>query len=102
MTSQLSIREREGTVHFKIHLQPRASASEIVGIQGDSLKVRLTSPALENRANRHLLAFLSEILDCSKGMIEISAGSRSKHKTVAVHGLSVQQILHRIAQYLVD
>jgi uncharacterized protein (TIGR00251 family) len=102
VTSRLSIWERPGTVHFKIHLQPRASADEIVGVQGDSLKVRLTSPALENRANRHLLEFLSEILDCPRSMIEISVGSRSKHKTVAVSGLSAQQILHRIAQHLVD
>ncbi len=101
VTTGLAIWEQGATVRFKVLLQPRASADEVAGLQGDSLKIRLTSPPIENRANRHLQKFLSDILGCPKRSIEIASGSKSKHKVVAASGFSVEQVLDRLTQYLV-
>jgi len=102
VTTDWSIWEQGRTVRFKVLLQPRASVDQIVGLQGDSLKIRLTSPPIENRANRHLQEFLSGVLGCPKRSVEIASGSKSKHKVVAASGFSASEILNRLAQYLVD
>ena len=92
---------QRGQLCLQIHLQPRASRDEIAGLHGEALKVRLTSPPLENRANRHLVEFLAGILDLPKSQVKIVAGQRSRAKTVAFSGISESELAHRLGQYLV-
>jgi uncharacterized protein len=92
---------RQGQLCFQIHLQPRASRDEVAGLHGEAVKVRLTSPPLENRANRHLVEFLAGILSISKSQIQIVSGHRSRAKTVAVTGISDAELADRLGQYLV-
>lgn len=86
---------------FRVTVQPRASRNEVAGVLDDSLRVRLTSPALENRANRQLVNFLAEILELPRSRVSIVSGQRSRRKTIAVTGISAAVLYHRLAQYLV-
>lgn len=91
--SPLKITETAAGVTFTIHLQPRASRNEICGVQGEELKIRLTSPPVEDAANRHCLEFLSKMLGVAKSRLDIVAGARSRHKVVSVRGVNCKQLL---------
>lgn len=80
--------EKSGCLFINIHLQPRASKNEIVGIHGDSLKVRLTSPPVEGAANSHVIEFFAKRLGIQKSNITIVSGEKSRHKTLKIEGIT--------------
>lgn len=75
---------REQSLFLHIQLQPRASCDEIIGPHGDYLKIRITSPPLDNRANQHLIQFLAAIFDVPKKNITIEYGETSRIKTIKI------------------
>ena len=76
----------EGGMELWIKVVPGASRSEIAGVLGDRLKVRVAAPAEGGKANRAVVAVLREWLGV-RGL-EIVSGSSSSEKTVRVAGLS--------------
>ena len=72
-----------------LHIQPGAKKSEVVGLHGDALKVRIASPPVDGRANGALLAFLAEVLDVSRQSLQVVKGTSSRHKMVWVSGSGV-------------
>ncbi len=80
------IRETSEGVLISLLIQPRASKNEITGLQGDSLKVRLTAPPVEGAANKMCVAFLAKCLGTSKSTLEIVSGQSSRQKQVLVRG----------------
>ncbi|MBM2838880.1 MAG: hypothetical protein HW415_1505 [Deltaproteobacteria bacterium] len=80
--------EKGGCIFINIHLQPRASKNEIVGIHGESIKVRLTSPPVEGAANSHAIEFFAKKLGIQKSKITIVSGEKSRHKTLKIEGLT--------------
>ena len=82
-----------GTVTISVRVQPRASKDQIAGTIEGALKVRLTAPAVENRANEALIEFLSRLLKTPKSAVRIQSGERGRHKRVEVRGVTGQQIL---------
>ncbi|RLC72272.1 MAG: YggU family protein [Chloroflexi bacterium] len=89
---RLKITEVRSGVTFPVQVVPRASKNEIAGIHGDALKVRLTAPPVEGRANEALIAFLAQRLGVRKSQVEIVAGATSRRKMVRVTGLSPQEV----------
>jgi uncharacterized protein len=81
-----------GTISFSVRVQPRASRDEIAGAIEGALKIRLTAPALENRANDALVEFLASVLKTSKSAVRIRSGEQSRTKRVEVFGVTRQQI----------
>ena len=75
-------------VRFRVHVQPRASRTEIVGVHGTALKVRLHSPPVDGAANEELVAFLAKTLGVSRRAVRIVSGQSSRGKTVEVEGVS--------------
>src|ERR1700722_19923990 len=82
-----------GTLTLNVRVQPRASKDEIAGAIGGALKLRLLAPAIENRANESLVAFLSDLLKTSKSAVRIQSGERGRNKRVEIRGVTRQQIL---------
>ncbi|MCK4739014.1 MAG: DUF167 domain-containing protein [Deltaproteobacteria bacterium] len=70
---------------------PRASKNELIGTHDDRLKVRLTSPPVDNKANTLLVDFLSKLLNVKKRSIRIIDGLKSRKKTTIVEGLSPEE-----------
>jgi uncharacterized protein len=91
--SGLDVRESANTVRFSVHVQPRASKTEIAGIHGTALKVRLHSPPVDGAANEELVSFLARELGVSKQAVRIVAGQSSRGKTVEVNGVSPVSIV---------
>lgn len=81
---------------FDVHVQPRASRTEVVGSYGTALKIRLQAPPVDGRANAALVAFLAERLEVRQQQVEIVSGHTGRSKRVAVVGLSVAQIRTRL------
>jgi len=82
----------KGTVVFPVRVQPRASKNEIVGVMDGALKIRLQAPAVENRANQELCAFLAELLKRPKSAVRILSGEHSRGKRVEIQGVTAAQI----------
>ncbi len=93
---KLKITEAEAGVAFAVRVVPRASRNEIVGVHGDALKVRLTAPPVEGRANEALIAFLAQRLGVRKSQVEIVAGATSRHKVIRVIGVLAQEVEERL------
>ena len=69
---------------LKIYLQPRSSRNEIVGPHRDGVKVKVTAPPLEGKANEALLRFLAKELGISSSCIEILKGHHSREKILRI------------------
>jgi uncharacterized protein len=77
---------------LQVKLQPGASRDEIVGWEGDALRVRVTSPPVEGRANRALIELLAKRLRVAKSNVSISAGLAARSKVVSVEGLDETEL----------
>ena len=71
-------------VRFSVRLRPRASKNEITGLQGFSLKVRVTAPPVDGMANQALIDFLSETLQVPRRDVRIVSGLTSRTKVVEI------------------
>lgn len=81
----------DGT-RVRLLVQPRASRTEVCGVVGDRLKVRVRSAPVEGKANAELLRFLCKRLGVSSGRIDLAAGERGRRKEVLIAGLSPSQV----------
>lgn len=88
----LAVTTAKGCVRFAVHVQPRASRTEIAGQHGNALKVRLHSPPVDGQANEELVNFLSEKLGVSRRSVRITGGQSSRAKTVEVDGVSAESV----------
>ena len=77
------------TVTLVLHVQPGAKRSEIVGLHGEALKIRLAAPPIEGRANDALLKFIAGLFAVPLRNIELKQGGQSRHKVVAVTGSKI-------------
>jgi uncharacterized protein (TIGR00251 family) len=82
-------RSEGGAIILTLHVQPGAKRSEISGLHGDALKIRLASPPIEGRANEALLRFIAELFAVPLRNIELLRGAQSRHKIVKVTGSKV-------------
>jgi uncharacterized protein (TIGR00251 family) len=92
----LWLEDKEGGVILKIRVQPRASKNELVGIQGDCLKIKVTSPPIEDRANEKLCEFLSHIMGVKKSGIEVIGGHKARVKRVMVAGCTPEEAKRKL------
>ncbi|HNV74115.1 MAG TPA: DUF167 domain-containing protein [Gemmatimonadaceae bacterium] len=90
--SAVTVEERAGGVRFAVRVQPRASRSEVAGIQQGALKVRLQAPPVDGAANEALVDFLADSLDVPRRMIRIVSGESSRSKVVEALGVSVAAV----------
>ena len=90
------IKEKNDCLILNISVVPRSSRSEIVGVHGDSLKIKLKSPPVNNAANEELVRFLAEKLKVPKRNIEIVRGHKQKKKILAITGINQNKITNSL------
>jgi uncharacterized protein (TIGR00251 family) len=88
----VKIGDKDGTVSFIVRVQPRASRDEIVGEYLDGLKIRLTAPPIDDRANEALRKLLATRLKVPLAAVRIASGERSRTKRVEVLGATTEMI----------
>ncbi len=72
-----------------LHIQPGAKRTEVAGLHGEALKIRLAAPPIEGRANEALLKFIAVSFDIPLRQVELRQGGQSRHKVVAITGSKV-------------
>lgn len=72
-----------------LHVQPGAKRTEVSGLHGDALKIRLAAPPIEGRANEALLRFIADSFGVPLRNVELKQGAQSRHKTIRVGGSKV-------------
>jgi uncharacterized protein (TIGR00251 family) len=63
-----------------VHVQPRAAKDEVAGFHGERLKIRITAPPVDGKANRHLTGFLAEVFGVPKRDVILLAGESGRDK----------------------
>ena len=84
------------TVRLPVRLTPRASREGITGFEGETLRVRVTAPPVEGRANRALEHLLAKHLVVPRGAVRVVTGQTSRSKVVAVDGLDAVELRRRL------
>jgi hypothetical protein len=79
-------------VTFQVRVHPRAKKNAITGEVGDALKLALTAPPIEGRANEACIAFLAELLNVPRSSVTIASGQSSRNKVIRVAGLTAAQV----------
>ena len=92
-TNKMEIRESQGSVSFKARVAPRASRDAIEGEHAGALKIRLTAPPIDDRANQSLRRLLAERLKVPLSAVRIVSGEKSRTKRVAVSGVTRDQVI---------
>jgi len=69
---------------LNVRVQPRASRDEIVGPHGDDLKIRITAPPVDGRANTHLIRFLAKIFAVPRGRVALLTGDSGRSKRLRI------------------
>ena len=83
-------RSNADVVTLTLHVQPGAKRSEIAGLHGEALKIRLAAPPIEGRANEALLKYIAQLFDVPMRQVELRQGGQSRHKVVAIVGSKVE------------
>jgi uncharacterized protein (TIGR00251 family) len=90
----------EVQTEIRVRVLPKSSRNQIVGYEENVLKVKLTSPPVEGKANKALIEYMATRLGIAKGRVEITSGSRSRLKTVRICGLSREEVSSLISDNL--
>ena len=90
MTPHGWYRREGGTVTLTLHVQPGAKRSEITGLHGTALKIKLAAPPVEGRANDALLKFVAGLFAVPLRNVGLKQGGQSRHKVVTVEGSKVE------------
>lgn len=80
--SWLRVGERCATL--TLHIQPGAKKTEVAGLHGDALKIRLAAPPVDGKANAALLAFVAQRLDVARSEVNLRSGQTSRRKVLEV------------------
>ncbi len=83
-------RRSDETITLTLHVQPGAKRSEVSGLHGDALKIKLAAPPIEGRANEALQKYIAMLFAVPLRQVELKQGAQSRHKVVAVSGSSVE------------
>ncbi|MGB8168146.1 MAG: DUF167 domain-containing protein [Chthoniobacteraceae bacterium] len=81
---------------IRLRVVPNAKRSEVVGIHGDAIKVKVQAPAMDGKANEALLEFLAEKMAVPRRAVQLIAGEKSRDKTVSIAELDVDAARRRL------
>jgi uncharacterized protein len=83
-------------VAFAVKVHPRARKNAITGVVGDALKLSLTAPPIDGRANEACIEFFANLLKVPRSSVTIASGESSRRKVIRVAGISAEAVLKRL------
>lgn len=94
--AMLKIEDGRDGVSFAVKVHPRAKKNAITGELGDALKLSLTTPPSEGRANEACIEFLAKLLKVPRSSVTIASGQTSRNKVIRVAGVSARYVQERL------
>ena len=92
----IDLHEKDGAVTFRVRVQPRASRDETAGEMGGAIKLRITAPPVEGRANEATCRLIAKLVGVSLSAVEIVSGQSSRDKLIRVHNVTAEQVRTRL------
>lgn len=75
---------QDNQLTLSCQIQPKSSRDEIVGLYADSVKIRITAPPVDGKANAHLIKFLAKAFGVSRSAVAIISGETGRKKAVRI------------------
>ncbi|HWF91148.1 MAG TPA: DUF167 domain-containing protein [Terriglobales bacterium] len=94
----IPIKNAEGGLTFAVKVHPRAKKNAITGKIGSALKLSLTAPPVDGKANQACIEFFANLLNLPRSSITIASGQNSREKVIRVAGLSAEDLQNRIGE----
>ncbi len=94
--SMIAIQSSPGGATFAVKVHPRAKKNAITGEVGDALKLALTAPPVDGKANEACVEFFAKLLNVPRSSVTIAAGLTGRNKVIRVAGLSAAQVRERL------
>lgn len=92
-------RSKESSVTLEVLIQPRSARDEIVGVHDGRLKIKISAPPVEGKANERLIEMVAKALGVPKSSVEIVRGKSSKLKTLKISGIDNEACESFISKY---
>ncbi|MEK7350256.1 MAG: DUF167 family protein [Nitrospirota bacterium] len=96
--NSLIVQDTKDGAILTVHIQPKASTTECVGIHGDALKIRVAAPPIDGAANDELIRFLARTLSLPLAAVHIESGISGRHKRVRLRGVMADRVIARLMQ----
>jgi hypothetical protein len=96
----VAIRETDQGVAFAVKVHPRAKRDAITGEIGDAIKLSLTTPPVEGRANEACIEFFARLLKVPRSSVSIASGLSSRNKVIRVTGVNSDYVRERLQREL--
>lgn len=93
----IPLHETAHGVSFAVKVHPRARKNTITGILGDAIKLALTAPPVEGRANQAAIELLADFFEIPRSSVTITSGATSRNKVVRIAGVSKQAVEQRLS-----
>ena len=93
----IELHDTSAGVTFAVKVHPRAKKNALTGEIGDALKLALTAPPVDGKANQACIEFFAGLLKVPRSSVTIAAGESSRNKLVRVTGLSAEEVRQRLA-----
>ncbi|WP_028117324.1 DUF167 family protein YggU [Ferrimonas senticii] len=82
--SAIAVQQQGNDLLLNLYIQPKASRDALVGLHGDELKVAITAPPVDGKANAHLTKYLAKQFKVAKGQVAIVKGELGRHKQIRI------------------
>ena len=92
----IPLKETSSGITFSVKVQPRARKNAITGTVGDALKLALTAPPVEGKANQAVIEFLADFFEIPRSSITIASGASSRLKVIRISGANLQSLKERL------
>ena len=96
----IPVQRRGDAVTFSVRLHPKARRERIAGVVGDALKLEVTAPPVQGKANDACTRFFAEFLKVPRASVTIAAGTGSRNKAIRISGVSDEEVLRAFATAL--
>ena len=90
------IRSVDGGVEIDVQVMPRASREAVVGLVGERIKVSITEPPVDGRANEAIVELLARKVGVAKRDVALVHGTTGKRKTIRIAGITAEQVAHAL------
>ena len=96
MTLPVWLSEKDQEIILRLHAQPGAKRTSVVGLYGDKLKIAVATPPVDGKANQAIIAFLAKTLGLSKSKLTIISGETSREKRIRIQGITADECVTKL------
>ena len=96
MTLPVWLSEKDQDIVLRLHAQPGAKRTSVVGLYGDKLKIAVATPPVDGKPNQAIIAFLAKTLGISKSKLTLISGETSREKRIRIQGITANECVAKL------